>query len=138
MAVAADALAGDSSAAAVRPELHARSRRLLIIARSRMQVIHLIRPGRADIDFHQADGGIVRTAGTALTSAGPVSLSGRGSRSRRAGCLVIERSRDVADADDANQTVIVDHRQMADVVLVHEMTNMFERIGRGAGDQLLH
>jgi hypothetical protein len=28
--------------------------------------------------------------------------------------------------------------QMADAVLVHEMTNVFERIGRTAGDQLLH
>ena len=33
--------------------------------------------------------------------------------------------------------MIVDDRQMADAVLVHEMTNVFERIGRTAADQLL-
>ena len=33
---------------------------------------------------------------------------------------------------------LVDDRQMADVVPVHEMMNVFERIGRTAGDQLLH
>jgi hypothetical protein len=43
-------------------------------------------------------------------------------------------NRDIPDADDANQAVVVDHRQMADVVLVHEMTNMFERIGRCTGN----
>src|SRR5216683_1891360 len=61
--------------------------------------------------------------------------SGCGDRSPRRR-RVIERSRDVADADDADQAVVLEHRQMADVVLVHEMTNMFERIGRGAGNQL--
>ena len=61
--------------------------------------------------------------------------SGCGDRSRR---LVVERSRDVADADDADQAIVLEHRQMADVVLVHEMANMFERIGRDAGNQLLH
>ena len=61
--------------------------------------------------------------------------SGCGDRSRR---LVVERRRDVADADDADQAEVLEHRQMADVVLVHEMTNMFERIGRDAGNQLLH
>jgi hypothetical protein len=38
------------------------------------------------------------------------------------------------DADDADQVVVVDDRQMADVVPVHEMMNVFERIGRTAGD----
>src|SRR5205085_9383199 len=45
---------------------------------------------------------------------------------------------DVADADDANQPVIIDHKQMADVVSVHEVTSMFESIGRAARHQLLH
>src|SRR5450631_1748853 len=51
-------------------------------------------------------------------------LSGGGVGSRRAGRLVIERGRNVADADDPDQAVVVDHRQMADVVLVHEMTDL--------------
>ena len=36
------------------------------------------------------------------------------------------------------QAVIVDHRQMADLVPVHQMPGLFERIARTAGDQLLH
>jgi hypothetical protein len=51
---------------------------------------------------------------------------------------VVERGRDVADADHANQAVVLDHGQMADVMLFHQMTNMFQCIGRTAGDQLLH
>jgi hypothetical protein len=73
---------------------------------------------------------------TAIAAEGAGS-SGCGDRSRRRR-LVIERRRDVADADDADQAVVFEHRQMADVVLVHQMTNMFERIGRDAGNQLLH
>src|SRR5450432_1349813 len=57
-------------------------------------------------------------------------ISGGRVRSRRGGRLVIERGRDVADADDADQAVVVDHRQMANVVLVHQMANMLERINR--------
>ena len=68
--------------------------------------------------------------GSSLIRPRTARLRGRG--------LVVERGRDVADADDADQAVIVDHRQMADVILVHEMTHMFERIGRAAGHQLLH
>src|SRR3954447_12364858 len=45
-------------------------------------------------------------------------------------------SSDVANADDADQTVIVDDRQMAHVVLVHEMTNVLGRIAQTAADQL--
>src|SRR5258708_6490245 len=56
-------------------------------------------------------------------------LSGSRVGSRRARSLVIERGRNVADADDADQAVIVDDRQMADVVLVHQVTNVFQRIG---------
>src|ERR1700722_2139974 len=64
-------------------------------------------------------------------------------RSRRNGSgrfrgFVVERGRDVADADHADQAVIVDHRQVANVVLAHEMTDVFERVGRAAGHQLLH
>ena len=55
----------------------------------------------------------------------------RGGGSGRNGRLV-ERGRDIADADDADQAVIVDHGQMPDVVLVHEVTDMFERIARTA------
>src|ERR1700686_5188521 len=65
-------------------------------------------------------------------------LSGSRDRSPPGLCLVIERGRNVADADDADQAVIVDDRQMADEVLVHQMTNVFERIGRTAGHELLH
>lgn len=46
--------------------------------------------------------------------------------------LVIERGGDIADADDADQAVIVDHGQVADVVPVHEMTRVLERIGGAA------
>src|SRR3954470_679536 len=52
--------------------------------------------------------------------------------------LVVERARDVAHADDADQAVIVDHGQMADVLGVHDVTDLLERIGRGARHQLLH
>ena len=52
--------------------------------------------------------------------------------------LLVKRGRDVADADDADQAVIVDHGQMADVMLVHQVTRMLERVGRSARDQLLH
>ena len=51
---------------------------------------------------------------------------------------VIERAGDVAHADDADQAVIVDHGQMPDVVLVHQMAHMLERVGGAAGHQLLH
>jgi hypothetical protein len=56
----------------------------------------------------------------------------RGAGSGRNGRRRVERGSDIADADDADQAVIVDHRQMPDVVLVHEMTDMFERIARAA------
>ena len=56
-------------------------------------------------------------------------LSGSRDGSCRGRSLVSERGRNVADADDADQAVIVDDRQMADVVLVHQMTNVFQRIG---------
>src|SRR5204863_8656231 len=64
-------------------------------------------------------------------------LSGR-KRLGLTAALLVEGGRDVADADDANQTVIVDHRQMADVVSVHQVTSMFESIGRAARHQLMH
>src|SRR4030081_3771980 len=65
-------------------------------------------------------------------------LSGSRDGSGPGGGLVIERGKDVANADDADQAVVVDHGQMADVVLVHEMASVFERIGRTAGHQLLY
>src|SRR4030088_2591371 len=65
-------------------------------------------------------------------------LSGGGDGSRRGGWLVLRRGEDIADTDDADQAVIVDHRQMANVVLIHQVTNMFEGVGRTAGDQLAH
>ena len=56
-------------------------------------------------------------------------LSGSRDGSRRGCSFVIERGRNVADANDADQAVIVDDRQMADMVLVHQVTNVFQRIG---------
>ena len=69
----------------------------------------------------------VRSAGQAALAAGFMAVA----------CFV-ERRRNIADADDADQAVIVDHRQVADVMPVHEMTNMLERVGRSARHQLLH
>src|SRR5450759_1416806 len=74
---------------------------------------------------------------TAIAGDGAV-LSGSRGGWRRGARLVVERGRDIADADDADHAVIVEHRHVPDVVLVHEMTNVFERIGRTAGNQLLH
>ena len=65
-------------------------------------------------------------------------LLGSGGGSCRGRSLFVERSADIAHADDAGEVVIVDHRQMADVVPLHEMTHVLERVGRTAGDQLLH
>jgi hypothetical protein len=65
-------------------------------------------------------------------------LSGSGGGSCRGRSLFVERGADIAHADDAGEVVIVDHRQMADVVPLHEMTHVLERVGRTAGDQLLH
>src|SRR5829696_4782117 len=67
----------------------------------------------------------------------------RSDRSGRGGqlegrCFVVERVEDVANADDADQAVIVDDRHVADVMLAHEVTDMLERIRRCAGDELLH
>src|ERR1700732_763707 len=72
------------------------------------------------------------------TIAAAEGLSGRGRGMCRRVGFIVERGRDVANADDADQAVFVDNRQMADVVLVHQVTNVFERIGRTAGTQLLH
>src|SRR4030081_3644658 len=81
-------------------------------------------------------------AGFEHLKAGTVDVDGKllsGSRDGSGGGgLVVERAEDVANADDADQAVVVDHGQMADVVLVHEMTRVFERIGRTAGHQLLY
>src|ERR1700730_9022759 len=70
-----------------------------------------------------------------VTEAEPVSgWNGK----RRGRGLVIECGTDVANADDTDQAVVLDHWQVTDMVPVHQMANMFERIGRTAGDQLLH
>src|ERR1700743_1862001 len=58
--------------------------------------------------------------------------------SGRNGRRLVEHGGDVADADDADQAVIVDHRQMPDVVLVHEVASVLQRVARRAGHQLLH
>jgi len=58
--------------------------------------------------------------------------------SRGGNGLVVECAGNVAHADDADQAVIVDHGQMADMVSVHQVPHMFERIDRFAGNQLLH
>ncbi len=58
----------------------------------------------------------------------PERSSGVNGGFRQAG-LFVERGRDIADADDADQAVMIDYRQVADVVLVHDMTHMFEGVG---------
>src|ERR1700722_19406315 len=93
---------------------------------------------------HAGDGNVSRPHALALSGAQSQrdALERRGwsggNGSFRGGCLVIESGRDVADTDDTDQAVIVDNGQMPDVVLVHEVTNMLQRIGRSAGDQLSH
>src|SRR5712671_1614101 len=67
------------------------------------------------------------------SSAGSGYGSGRGR-----GRLIVESSGDIADADDPDQGMIVDHRHVPDVVLVHQMTDVLEAVVGAAGDQLLH
>src|SRR3954464_5851397 len=52
--------------------------------------------------------------------------------------LFVECSRDVADADNPDQAVLIDDRQMTDVIPVHQVTYVLERVGRTARNQLLH
>ena len=51
---------------------------------------------------------------------------------RRADVVMLEPSADVPNADHADQGVIVDDRHVPDVVLVHEIPDMFDCVGRAA------
>src|SRR4051794_14842548 len=68
---------------------------------------------------------------SALFSAMSRQACSSGDRAGR-GCLVVQSAGDIADADHPDQPVIVDHGHVADVVLVHQVPNVLQRILRGA------
>ena len=72
-----------------------------------------------------------RVFGTAFLNGGSSTVNGgSGGNGPRLGAgFVVERGRDVADADDADQAVVIDHRQVPNMVFVHQMTGVFKRIG---------
>src|SRR3954470_23958898 len=63
--------------------------------------------------------------------------SGYGS-GRVRGRLIVESGSDIADADDPDQGVLVEHRHVPDMVPVHQVTDVLEAVVGAAGDQLLY
>src|SRR3984885_9461317 len=69
-------------------------------------------------------------------------LTGReeasGHNGERRGGLFVKGRRNIADADHTAQAVIVDHGQVANMMLVHQVPNLFQRIVGAARHQLLN